>query len=194
MLVPPASGVCQTSQRSHPPSSRRLGQHERHVVAAAEVGLLEGNLQAAGELARHVVRHRIPRREGRAQDAVGGELLRDLRRRKNGARAGDGEEAEGDRERFHGIHPRRATVFRPAASRHARYMPSLLNGMTTRPRRSTAISPPSPPRRATVSRLGGDGGLIAIDRRGRIGMPFNSEGMYRACLDAAGRRTVALLG
>jgi beta-aspartyl-peptidase (threonine type) len=47
---------------------------------------------------------------------------------------------------------------------------------------------------ATVSRLGGDGGLIAVDRPGRIVMPFNSEGMYRACLVAAGRKTVALLG
>lgn len=47
---------------------------------------------------------------------------------------------------------------------------------------------------ATVSRLGGDGGLIAVDRRGRIVMPFNSEGMYRACLDAAGRKTVAIFG
>jgi isoaspartyl peptidase/L-asparaginase-like protein (Ntn-hydrolase superfamily) len=46
----------------------------------------------------------------------------------------------------------------------------------------------------TVARLGGDGGLIAVDRRGRIVMPFNSEGMYRAAMDAAGRRTVAIFG
>ena len=45
---------------------------------------------------------------------------------------------------------------------------------------------------ATVAALGGDGGLIAVDRRGRVVMPFNSEGMYRACVDAAGRKTVAL--
>ncbi|MEJ8756678.1 isoaspartyl peptidase/L-asparaginase [Pontibacter sp. H259] len=30
-------------------------------------------------------------------------------------------------------------------------------------------------------RLGGEGGLIAVDARGNIAMPFNSEGMYRAC-------------
>ena len=47
---------------------------------------------------------------------------------------------------------------------------------------------------ATLKRLGGDGGLIAVDRRGRIVMPFNSEGMYRACIDAAGRKTVAIFG
>jgi isoaspartyl peptidase/L-asparaginase-like protein (Ntn-hydrolase superfamily) len=45
---------------------------------------------------------------------------------------------------------------------------------------------------ASVARLGGDGGLIALDRRGSIVMPFNSEGMYRASLDMAGRRTVAI--
>lgn len=45
---------------------------------------------------------------------------------------------------------------------------------------------------ATVARLGGDGGLIAVDRRGRIAMPFNSDGMYRACIDTAGRKAVAL--
>jgi beta-aspartyl-peptidase (threonine type) len=47
---------------------------------------------------------------------------------------------------------------------------------------------------AGVARLGGDGGLIAVDRRGRIVMPFNSEGMYRAALDARGNREVALFG
>jgi beta-aspartyl-peptidase (threonine type) len=46
----------------------------------------------------------------------------------------------------------------------------------------------------TVARLGGDGGLIAVDRRGRIVMPFNSQGMYRAAMDATGRRTVAIFG
>jgi beta-aspartyl-peptidase (threonine type) len=45
---------------------------------------------------------------------------------------------------------------------------------------------------ATVKRLGGDGGLIAVDGRGRVVMPFNSEGMYRASVDAAGRKTVAI--
>jgi beta-aspartyl-peptidase (threonine type) len=46
---------------------------------------------------------------------------------------------------------------------------------------------------AAVARLAGDGGLVAVDRQGRIVMPFNSEGMYRACLDAAGRKSVALI-
>ena len=27
--------------------------------------------------------------------------------------------------------------------------------------------------------LGGDGGLIAVDSKGNVAMPFNTEGMYR---------------
>jgi len=40
--------------------------------------------------------------------------------------------------------------------------------------------------------LGGDGGLIAIDRDGRIVMDFSTEGMFRAARDAAGRREIAI--
>ena len=43
-----------------------------------------------------------------------------------------------------------------------------------------------------VARLGGDGGLVAIDRRGNVAMPFNSKGMYRACVDRNGRRSFAI--
>ena len=43
-----------------------------------------------------------------------------------------------------------------------------------------------------VAALGGDGGLIAVDRRGNVAMPFNSEGMFRACIDARGRRSVEI--
>jgi L-asparaginase / beta-aspartyl-peptidase len=32
---------------------------------------------------------------------------------------------------------------------------------------------------ANVTTLGGSGGLIALDRRGRVAMPFSTEGMYR---------------
>ncbi len=35
---------------------------------------------------------------------------------------------------------------------------------------------------AEVKRLGGDGGLIALDRQGNIAMPFNSKGMKRAAV------------
>jgi beta-aspartyl-peptidase (threonine type) len=39
-----------------------------------------------------------------------------------------------------------------------------------------------------VARLGGDGGLVAVDRRGNVAMPFNSEAMLRACVGRDGRR------
>ena len=45
---------------------------------------------------------------------------------------------------------------------------------------------------AGVARLGGDGGLVAVDHRGNLAMPFNSQGMYRACIDRRGRRSVAI--
>jgi L-asparaginase / beta-aspartyl-peptidase len=45
---------------------------------------------------------------------------------------------------------------------------------------------------ANVVRLGGDGGLVAVDRRGNVAMPFNSEGMYRASIDRRGRRFVGI--
>lgn len=34
--------------------------------------------------------------------------------------------------------------------------------------------------------LGGDGGLIAVDNKGNISMPFNTEGMYRAYMNDQG--------
>jgi beta-aspartyl-peptidase (threonine type) len=43
-----------------------------------------------------------------------------------------------------------------------------------------------------VARLGGDGGLIAVDRLGCVAMPYNSAGMFRAAIDAAGRRILAV--
>jgi beta-aspartyl-peptidase (threonine type) len=45
-----------------------------------------------------------------------------------------------------------------------------------------------------IARLGADGGLVAVDRRGNIAMPFNSEGMYRGSMDRNGRRTIAIYG
>lgn len=41
---------------------------------------------------------------------------------------------------------------------------------------------------SSIARLGGDGGLVAVDRRGNVAMPFNSEGMFRACIRRDGRR------
>ncbi len=38
----------------------------------------------------------------------------------------------------------------------------------------------------------GDGGLIAVDRHGRIAMPYSSAGMYRAAADSRGRDEVRI--
>ena len=38
-----------------------------------------------------------------------------------------------------------------------------------------------------VKKLGGSGGLIAIDRNGDIALPFNTNGMYRGYVDRAGK-------
>jgi len=43
-----------------------------------------------------------------------------------------------------------------------------------------------------LRKLGGDGGLIAIDHTGRIVMDFSTEGMFRAARDAGGRREIAI--
>ena len=41
-------------------------------------------------------------------------------------------------------------------------------------------------------KIGGEGGLIAIDKLGNIEMPFNSDGMYRACRNSAGRNEITI--
>ncbi len=41
---------------------------------------------------------------------------------------------------------------------------------------------------------GAEGGVIAIDRRGRIVMPFNTAGMYRGAVYRDGRREIAIYG
>ncbi len=43
-----------------------------------------------------------------------------------------------------------------------------------------------------VGKLGGTGGLIAIDKQGNFAMPFNSSGMYRGTIDAAGKISVEI--
>jgi beta-aspartyl-peptidase (threonine type) len=40
--------------------------------------------------------------------------------------------------------------------------------------------------------MGGEGGIIALDRKGNIAMPFNSEGMYRGSIDKAGTMVIQI--
>ncbi|MCB0446980.1 MAG: isoaspartyl peptidase/L-asparaginase [Gelidibacter sp.] len=43
-----------------------------------------------------------------------------------------------------------------------------------------------------ILNIQGDGGLIAIDTKGNIAMPFNTEGMYRAFKTSQGKETIAI--
>lgn len=43
-----------------------------------------------------------------------------------------------------------------------------------------------------VGKMGGDGGLIALDKKGNIAMPFNTEGMYRGAVTADGKIEVQI--
>ena len=43
-----------------------------------------------------------------------------------------------------------------------------------------------------LQKLGGDGGVIAIDRFGNIGVSFNSEGMYRAYINSDGKPVIEI--
>ncbi len=43
-----------------------------------------------------------------------------------------------------------------------------------------------------LAALGGDGGVIVLDRRGRHGFVFNTGGMYRGVIEARGRPRVAI--
>src|SRR6266581_2502388 len=43
-----------------------------------------------------------------------------------------------------------------------------------------------------VAKLGGTGGLIAIDRQGNIVLPFNTSGMYRGYVDPNGKFVVEI--
>jgi beta-aspartyl-peptidase (threonine type) len=43
-----------------------------------------------------------------------------------------------------------------------------------------------------VAKLGGSGGLIAIDRQGNVTLPFNTSGMYRGYADPSGKFVVEI--
>jgi beta-aspartyl-peptidase (threonine type) len=43
-----------------------------------------------------------------------------------------------------------------------------------------------------LKKIGGDGGLIAIDTKGNIAMPFNTDGMYRASWSINNEKLIAI--
>ena len=63
--------------------------------------------------------------------------------------------------------------------------------------RVAANQPLAPAARAVIDQIGamgGDGGLIALDRHGNRADPFNSQGMKRAWLDVSGEIGVEVFG
>ncbi len=45
-----------------------------------------------------------------------------------------------------------------------------------------------------LTKIGGEGGLIAVDALGNVALPFNSEGMYRGFVTANGELVVKIYG
>lgn len=45
-----------------------------------------------------------------------------------------------------------------------------------------------------VTQIGGEGGLIAVDRHGNVSLPFNSDGMYRGFIQSGGAPVVSIYG
>ena len=43
-----------------------------------------------------------------------------------------------------------------------------------------------------LPKIGGDGGLIAVDAEGNVALPFNTEGMYRAYRTSGGSKDIAI--
>jgi beta-aspartyl-peptidase (threonine type) len=43
-----------------------------------------------------------------------------------------------------------------------------------------------------ILEIGGDGGLIAVDAKGNISMPFNTEGMYRGFKNSEGKKEIGI--
>lgn len=41
-------------------------------------------------------------------------------------------------------------------------------------------------------KMGGEGGLVAVDKDGNVAMPFNSEGMYRGYVKADGQKVIGI--
>jgi beta-aspartyl-peptidase (threonine type) len=43
-----------------------------------------------------------------------------------------------------------------------------------------------------LQEMGGDGGVIVMDKLGNMGISFNTEGMYRAYIDKDGKPVVEI--
>lgn len=45
-----------------------------------------------------------------------------------------------------------------------------------------------------LDKMGGKGGLIALDKNGNVALPFSTEGMYRAYIDGKGKKEILIYG
>jgi len=45
-----------------------------------------------------------------------------------------------------------------------------------------------------LKQLGGTGGIIGVDNKGNIAMPFNTTGMFRGYVKSGGEMKVAIFG
>lgn len=43
-----------------------------------------------------------------------------------------------------------------------------------------------------IGKMGGDGGIIALDKSGRVAMEFNTSGMYRGTVDENGKISIQI--
>ena len=77
-----------------------------------------------------------------------------------------------------------ARADQPAAAAHEVSALMQYRGMKLREAAQTTLD--------TVKKLGGEGGLIAIDRNGDIATPFNTNGMYRGYVDPNGKFVVEI--
>jgi beta-aspartyl-peptidase (threonine type) len=57
-------------------------------------------------------------------------------------------------------------------------------GMSLRDAAQTALD--------RAKKIGGEGGLIAIDKNGEMALPFNTNGMYRGYVDPNGKLVVEI--
>lgn len=60
--------------------------------------------------------------------------------------------------------------------------------------KGTALAPAAQATMDKVVRLGGDGGVVCIDKDGNIAMPFNTAGMYRGYRLSTGKSAIEIFG
>ena len=84
--------------------------------------------------------------------------------------------------------PTAVAAFRPPA--RGSFSSGSARPAKSAPEWSTSTKASRPRRRQAlreVAKLGGDGGVIALDSKGNVAMPFNTDGMYRGTVTRSGK-------